>query len=367
MKNIIIKDGNAYNIMQGNSFDISEELPNKIFILNVNKFGYFLEEEQSSEFNLVKKFYGDVEKQTSRILSTFKIFKNNLGVLFSGPKGLGKSLTIRNICDTAIKDNFPVILIKENLGNVSDFIQKIVQPCIVVFDEFEKTYKDYNKEKSDDLETQDSMLDLFDSTMSGKKLFLLSCNSVNDISEFLLSRPGRIHYHFKFNRVKIAEVRQYCRDNLKEEYFNLIEDICMLSTKIADFSFDMLKAITFEINNYGTPIKELEEILNLSNNNDKSCYEIIIETDIGIYTAETYINLSRDCVNVRLSNDKFEYSDFTFNFTKCKWTGREDGSMEIDSKYIIYRNKDNERCNPIKCLLIPKKSLYLSGLRNDEW
>jgi hypothetical protein len=347
--------------MQGNSFDISEELPNKIFILKLNKFGFYLEEEQSSEFNLVKKFYGNVENQTNRVLSTFKLVKNNLGVLFSGPKGLGKSLTIRNICDRAIKDNFPVILVKENIGNISDFIQKIVQPCVVVFDEFEKTYFDCTKEKNDDLETQDSMLDLFDSTLSDKKLFLLSCNSIFDISEFLLSRPGRIHYHFKFDRVKVEEIREYCKDNLKEEYYNLIEDICALGTKISNFSFDMLKAITFEINNYGTSVMELEEILNISNSTDKSYYEIKVETNNGLYFTETHINLTKGSESIRLSNDKFEYEDFIIDFTKSKWSGKEDGSLEVDSKYVIcYHRGEKTVNNVIKCLIIPKKSFYIS-------
>lgn len=358
MKNIVIKDGNIYSVMQGNSFDIQEQLPTKIFILGISKNGYFLEEEQNSKFNLVDKFYGEIENQTNRIISTFKIFERNLGVLFSGPKGLGKSLTIRNVCEKCIKDGIPVILIKENLGNITDFIQKIVQPCVIVFDEFEKIYQNDMRNNKDDINTQNDMLDLFDSSLSGKKLFLLSCNDCNKISEFLLARPGRIHYHFKFERIKIDEIREYCNDNLKKEYSNIIEDICYLSTQISNFSYDMLKAVVFEINNYGSSIKEAREILNIDSN-DTSYYEIFCRTqDDEIFKYNAFLNLNKSSLYYfRLDNETRKGIDFAFDFSNVKWNGDKNGTLIVDKNYATYHDPNNERKRVCvkECILTPKQ------------
>jgi hypothetical protein len=56
------------------------------------------------------------------------------------------------------------------------FLQSIDQPCVVIFDEFEKVYS---------YEEQAALLTMFDGTMSSKKLWILTCNHQHNVNEFI--------------------------------------------------------------------------------------------------------------------------------------------------------------------------------------
>jgi len=263
MKNIIIKDEQKYNVISGNAISILGELPASVYELVFKRGEGFFLSASGNRFNITEKLYGEVETITRKVLNSFETVKGNLGVLFSGPKGLGKSLTVRNICAEAIKKGFPVILVKEHFDGISRFIDTICQPVVVVFDEFEKIYPSIIKTDQNDLEGQDSLLNLFDTTLAGKKLFLLTCNDVRNITEYLINRPGRLHYHFRMHRLSIDEITEYCADNLSEENRKLIPEICSLGAVIPDFSYDMLRSIIFELNTYQCGLPEARSVLNI--------------------------------------------------------------------------------------------------------
>lgn len=86
-----------------------------------------------------------MNKKVQRIFKTYESRDKNLGVLLSGLKGTGKSLLIKLYIERAIKDNIPVILVNQkiNLNKFSDFIKKIDEKVVCVFDEFDKfSYED---------------------------------------------------------------------------------------------------------------------------------------------------------------------------------------------------------------------------------
>ena len=93
--------------------------------------------ERTKDFVLPDKIYGDTKKLSKRYLNTFKQRSTNLGVLLSGLKGTGKSLTARY---TAIESELPVIIVSEPFGGVefNQFLTQIGQECVIFFDEFEK-------------------------------------------------------------------------------------------------------------------------------------------------------------------------------------------------------------------------------------
>lgn len=186
MKNIIIKDERTHRVISGNAISILDSLPALIYELAYDSDDGFRLNAADYPFKNSEKLFGKVDTITAKVLNTFDIVKGNLGVLFSGPKGLGKSLTVRNICKEDLLKGISVILINKHFENITSFIESICQPIVVVFDEFEKKYLDRNKAEKDDLEGQDSLLNLFDSTLEGKKLFLLTCNDLHNLSEYLL-------------------------------------------------------------------------------------------------------------------------------------------------------------------------------------
>jgi hypothetical protein len=370
MKNLVIKNDQNYRVIAGNAVSVLDTLPPRIYELYFNKeTGYSLNEVEAT-FSITKKLYGNVETLTSRVLAAFEKTEGNLGVLISGPKGLGKSLTTRNICKEALERGLPVILVKVNYGNIVPYIDTICQPCILVMDEFEKLYPKENRQDNDSLEGQDCMLNLFDSTYAAKKLFLLTCNSVYNISEYLLNRPGRLHYHFKVARLTVQEMTEYCTDNLSPEYHTMIPDICALGTRISDFSYDMLRSIIFEINMFGCPLNDVQQVLNIDANL-RSPY------DFTVYFKSGKIESGFDTININSKKHMLDWREDTYvrcevniNPSKAKWNGDSKGTLVLteDIKLREYPENDKKaKDNIVKIIFTPvKKDFLASGYDDDD-
>lgn len=223
----------------------------------------------------------------------------NFGVLLSGQKGIGKSLFVRLVAIEGIKKGLPVIIVSTAIPGVADFISSIDQDCIVVFDEFEKTFA-----KQEDWNPQDEMLSLFDGIDGGHKLFIVTCNDLSQLSQYMLNRPGRFHYHFTMTPPSQDEVREYLTDKVLSQYQNAIEDVVNLSGVI-DMPYDYLRAIAFELNQ-GYPIKEVMSDLNITRANNLSF-------DIKVYLSN---GLVYEAWTVRLN-----LSDHSQNYVRIKRYG----------------------------------------------
>jgi hypothetical protein len=150
MKNIVIINGADYRIMYGNELAVLEALPASIYEVQYEKEKGFFLTRVDGTFTVSETLYGDVEALTGRVMYSFERTEGNLGVPLSGPKGLGKTLTVKNICKTAPGRNLPVIMVKEHFDNIVSFIDTVCQPCVAVLDEFEKLYPDHRKTEQDD-------------------------------------------------------------------------------------------------------------------------------------------------------------------------------------------------------------------------
>jgi SpoVK/Ycf46/Vps4 family AAA+-type ATPase len=371
MKNLVILNGNDYRLMYGNELAVYEKLPPNIYEVKFDKEkGYYLTN-IGDTYNITHKLYGDIETITNRVMISFEQKGTNLGVLFSGPKGLGKSLTIKNICKASIAKGYPVILIRDHFNNLSTFIDTICQTCVIVIDEFEKLYPDQEKTKCEELEGQDNLLNMFDSTLSHKKLFLLTCNDLRNLSEYLLNRPGRIHYHFRLNRISVDDIREYCNDNLrkelKEEEFNYIEDICSLGTRVPDFSYDMLNAIIYELNTFVCDLKEVKEMLNL-NASYRAAFNFMVHYESGkVQEGFDFINLSSERWDLYwYPRNKGERNLATVDMTKAIWNRTDDSSLVLTKEfvhhvYIAPQNEDEGVHDSIeKIIFTPAKKGFLS-------
>ena len=86
-----------------------------------------------------------------------------------------------------------------------------------------------------------------------------------------MNRPGRFHYHFRFEYPSAEEIRTYLYDKLDESRHDEIERIIAFSRKV-DLNYDCLRAIAFEINNgesFQGAVCDLN-IINLA----QECYDI---------------------------------------------------------------------------------------------
>lgn len=228
-------------------------LPVYNYILQKDAFGgMFLE--KIEHFPQAGKLYGDVQKNTNRILHTFLSRKGSTGVMLAGEKGSGKTLLAKHIVNQAAQQhNIPTIVINAPWAGdaFSKFLQEITQPCIIMFDEFEKVY---------DREAQQHILTLLDGSFPSQKLFILTTNDKWRIDEHMRNRPGRIFYMLDFDGLDPNFIREYCEDNLQNKEH--INQLVTMSGFFNKFNFDMLKAIVEEMNRYGETPQEATKMLN---------------------------------------------------------------------------------------------------------
>lgn len=267
---MFLKLENTVKYVDADSVDdlkLSKEVPVGVWKLSCAKFvGFYLEE---AEIKLSHgKIYGDAQDIADHVVEAFE--KNdpnkNLGVLFSGEKGLGKTLTTRLILEKFYGKK-PIIIISEYINGMTDFISNF-KGCVVLMDEFEKfTGGNTDSEDENSLTKQESLLSIFDgNTGCSGNLFLLTVNNTYKLNENLKSRPGRMRYHYKFISENATVVRNYCNDNLNNK--EIIEDVVETLGSAGFVSMDILSSFVDELNKF--PDKKPSEVLkyfNIENEN----------------------------------------------------------------------------------------------------
>lgn len=265
-----LKSGTSFKVSTKEALDIHEALPPNNFIVKADQFGN-LYLEQIESFSRPGKIYGSCLKNTDRIVNTFFDRTNSTGVMLTGEKGSGKTLLAKNVSIELAKQNVPTIVINSPFhgDTFNKLLQDIDQPCMVLFDEFEKVY---------DRDQQEEILTLLDGVFGSKKLYVLTCNDKWRVDIHMRNRPGRIYYMIDFKGLDDTFIREYCLDNLKETKY--IDKICSIAGLFGEFNFDMLKALVEEMNRYGETPTEALQILNAKPEFDNGAkYEVTIIHD----------------------------------------------------------------------------------------
>lgn len=213
--------------------------------------GFFLQE--FPDFDVPEKLYGNVQERSWRILSTFFDRPRTTGVLLSGEKGSGKTLLARKLSIDAAVKGMPTIIINAPYtgDSFNTFLQAIEQPCILLFDEFEKVY--------DRDEQQPALLSLFDGFFTTQKLIVLTANDTSKVNNHFLNRPGRIFYYLDFKGLDLEFIMEYGKDKLKNQSY--LPSLGIIASMVNPLSFDALQAIIEESNRYDeAPTKTLDMV-----------------------------------------------------------------------------------------------------------
>ena len=160
----------------------------------------------------------------------------NLGVIFNGLKGTGKTIAAKLLCNRL---KLPVVIVPEPISGIVNFIQDLEFECVVLVDEADKSF----------YEDDDVLLRMIESVYKKtRKVFILTTNTL-DINNNLLGRPGRIRYIKHFGNLSAKAVSDYLDDNLKDASQRAavlrLVDILEIST------IDILKSIVDEVNIHG--------------------------------------------------------------------------------------------------------------------
>jgi hypothetical protein len=255
-----------------------------------------------------------------------------------GEKGSGKTLLAKNIAIELGKAGLPTILINEpHFGDeFNTFISSIDQPCVVFFDEFEKVY-----DNDDENSEQDRMLSLLDGVFTSKKLFLLTANDQFKISKYIINRPGRVFYTFKYAGLTDEFIREFCDEKLNEK--SHIEDILKFTMCVSAFNFDALNAVVEELNRYGGDFASVIDYLNLETDlAGTSFYEVELYQDgqrvpdHAMYEPLMRLRLTdRHDSNIRI--------DMREGYKDSFFTERDLIAMDYTTKTYTYENSKKEK------------------------
>lgn len=226
-----------------------------------------------SNIVVIEKAYGIQRTKVDKVFTAFTNSERSLGVILSGDKGIGKSMFAKMVCERAVQQGIPVLIVDACVPRLANFIESINQECVVLFDEFEKIFRN-----DDDKDDQVSLLSLFDGTAGGKKLFMVTCNELYGLNQYIMNRPGRFHYHFRFDYPEPEAIREYLTDKLNPAYYGEIQEVVNFSRRTS-LNYDCLRAISFELNS-GTNFKEAISDLNIMTTENEE-YRVYLQFDNG--------------------------------------------------------------------------------------
>ena len=249
---------NNKNVVQASGTPMTKGLNKGVYSLKYDDMmGFYLHEDEP--FTFPKKMYGDDDVIIKRAIKKFNSIDRNLGVLLTGLKGSGKTVTAKKLC---VESGLPVIIIPQCYAGPA-FIEFMTSAdlgsCVVFIDEFEKLY--YGDSGDRRLaQGSDDMLRILDGPYTTHNLFVFTTNT-DRINECLINRPSRIFYRKNYGSLDSKIVYEVAEDMLDNKSY--IDDLIYTCSLIPFVSFDILTSIIRESNLFNEKPSECVKYMNL--------------------------------------------------------------------------------------------------------
>lgn len=168
----------------------------------------------NGEMNLPKKVFTTKKDELfiKRVLHSYNHdTKNTTGILLTGDKGSGKTVTAKVIAEKA---NMPIIVVHSEtlLTELNDFFKSFDDPVCILFDEVDKNF-----------ETRDLLTFLDGIQKTAKKLVVMTANDSNRVDEFLKNRCSRVRYYRNYSIMEDA--KEYAEMIAKDRGLENVEEV----------------------------------------------------------------------------------------------------------------------------------------------
>lgn len=329
----IINFGDTYKIY-GDDLRTFDKLPAATYRVEFSPMSGFSLVKMDNFESTEDKIYGTHGEKIQKVIKSYAKFNRSLGIILSGNKGMGKSMFVQLMAEEVVKMDIPVIMVTKAFPGIADFIEEIEQEVLVVFDEFEKMFNPSNEKA----ESQENLLGLFDGTSQKKRLYAITVNNLGKVNEFMLSRPGRFHYHIRFDYPTATEIETYLQDKTDKQYHGEIKDVIAFSNRVK-LNYDSLRAIAFEINE-GYPFKSAIGDLNILTT-DSQRYDVKINFADGKSLDVTRQRLDLFSPSIRLDGYMNRNEYFSLNFDPSKLV-EELNKMTLSGEDVNISTTDEE-------------------------
>lgn len=260
MNKVWMCSGSTYTQVSS-GYSVEQSLPVGIYSICLTMTGYHLDR-YADKFVFPYKMYGLQNEFIDHVIKTYHATEGNLGIMLTGTKGTGKTVTAKELAN---KLNLPIIIVKDmgdHNQSMIEFLSGIEGDCILFLDEFEKNFS----------ESDSTILQIMDGVYNSKyrKVFLLTTNAMT-INENMVGRPSRIRYVKEFGNLDLKVVNEYLDDALQvpEARQDLLDFIDSLTIS----TIDILKTIVNEVNIHGIEgLRRAKGFFNVvTNEYDYSC------------------------------------------------------------------------------------------------
>lgn len=281
----VYKDGLLAPIGVPVNNNFLDKLPKGVYNFTVKEKqnGLLLGFSPVEDFKIPENIVGQ-DKHLTRVINTYNRLGKQMGVLLSGIGGAGKTVLAKRIAMECVnKGNMSVVVVNsETVGHLPMMMSMLKDDVVILLDEFEKMF--------DKVEKQNYLLTLLDGVMDHKHLFLFTCNDINKINPYMLHRPSRIRYHFKFDRVP----KEIAHEIIERDYIpvdnNNVAVLKLLTDMINGLSYDMLFECIKECNLYPSenPMELVSDLsLEISDVNLEN-YDVMFKLGDKVYDLEDF-------------------------------------------------------------------------------
>lgn len=279
----VYKDGLLTPIGVPVNNNFLDKLPKGVYNFTVKEKqnGLLLGFSPVEDFKIPENIVGQ-DKHLTRVINTYNRLGKQMGVLLSGIGGAGKTVLAKRIAMECVnKGNMSVVVVNsETVGHLPMMMSMLKDDVVILLDEFEKMF--------DKVEKQNYLLTLLDGVMNHKHLFLFTCNDINKINPYMLYRPSRIRYHFRFDRVP----KEIAHEIIERDYIpvdnNHVAVLKLLTDMIDCLSYDMLFECIKECNLYPaeSPMELVTDLALEISDISLEDYDVVVKLGDKEYGAE---------------------------------------------------------------------------------